>query len=297
MRKQCFGKEEAGPGLYIFRKICGEGIQSATEITVCVYGIYFKDGTGFFEASDELRMDGHGKDWKFRVWQSDCVVSMSQSNVNVSLERHLRHSLEPVIALIDDRALSSQVAQHLQTESIPYSVLHAVSRWSRSPAGSSALGSCSPPLDPNAYSIIALLAGTTSSPEGKFGQYIPPDEPEKIALAKKNERKAITAIVNGVLSVFGSGAAAWIGSERTNWKQEWRVLFALSVGTVVAFSEVVLYILWQSRSSTQPRARRPKYIRVTKDDSDEQPRQLDSNDEAPASGLRLRIQANSNNEE
>ncbi|KAF5337509.1 hypothetical protein D9757_014715 [Collybiopsis confluens] len=204
---------------------------------------------------------------------------MSQSNVNVSLERHLRHSLEPVIALIDDRALSSQVAQHLQTESIPYSVLHAVSRWSRSPAGST------------------LLAGTTSSPEGKFGQYIPPDEPEKIALAKKNERKAITAIVNGVLSVFGSGAAAWIGSERTNWKQEWRVLFALSVGTVVAFSEVVLYILWQSRSSTQPRARRPKYIRVTKDDSDEQPRQLDSNDEAPASGLRLRIQANSNNEE
>lgn len=38
---------------------------------------------------------------------------------------------------------------------------------------------------------------------------------------KKMERKAITTIINGVLSVIGSGAAAWLGSEKTFWKQEW----------------------------------------------------------------------------
>ncbi|KIK61589.1 hypothetical protein GYMLUDRAFT_73098 [Collybiopsis luxurians FD-317 M1] len=221
---------------------------------------------------------------------------MSQSNVNVSLERHLASALEPLLPLISDEELSSQLAQHLQRKDfIPYSLLHSISRWSRSPAGSNALKSSSPPLDPNTYSIIALLAGTTSSPERNFGPYSPPEEPEKIALQKKQERKAITAIINGLLSVIGAGAAAWLGSDKTNWRQEWRVLFALSVAVIVAFSEIVLYIIWQSRSSSSSGTRkvRRKYLRAKKEDG-ENPSAGSADDEMPE-GLRLRVNANSKN--
>ncbi|KAE9399869.1 hypothetical protein BT96DRAFT_1100608 [Gymnopus androsaceus JB14] len=216
---------------------------------------------------------------------------MSESNVNVSLEPHLISALEPLLQICDP-PLSNQLAQHLTQPIIPYSVLQSVSRWSRSPAGSSALRACSPPLDPNSYSMIALLAGTTTSPERKFGSYVPPQEPDQIMNQQKRERKAITTIINGVLSVIGSGAAAWLGSERTSWKQEWRVLFAFFVAVIVAVSETVLYIIWQSRSSSsssQPVRR--KYIRAKKQDGDPHSISATAKEEDYPDGLRLRIQA------
>ncbi|KAJ3732030.1 hypothetical protein DFJ43DRAFT_328202 [Lentinula guzmanii] len=216
-------------------------------------------------------------------------------NVNVSLENHLISLLEPLIP-ITDSALSTQLAQYLSEpkDIIPYDILLSVSRWSRSPAGSNVLRACSPPIDAHSYSMIALLAGTTTSPERKFGPYQPPQEPEQLGAQKKRERKAITTMINGVLSVIGSGAAAWIGSERTNWRQEWRVLFALFVAFVVAISETVLYILWQSRSSSSNKVR--KYISVKKEDS-ETPSLPNSDttevEKTHHDGLRLRIQMKS----
>jgi len=140
--------------------------------------------------------------------------------------------------------------------------------------------------------MIALLAGTTTSPERKFGSYVPPQEPDQIMNQQKRERKAITTIINGVLSVIGSGAAAWLGSERTSWKQEWRVLFAFFVAVIVAVSETVLYIIWQSRSSSsssQPVRR--KYIRAKKQDGDPHSTSATAKEEDYPDGLRLRIQA------
>ncbi|KAJ3893331.1 hypothetical protein GG344DRAFT_15405, partial [Lentinula edodes] len=191
-------------------------------------------------------------------------------SVNVSLETHLVSALEPLL-FITDASLSTRLAQHLSDPMgiIPYDILLSVSRWSRSATGSSALRACSPPLDPNSYTMIALLAGTTTSPERKFGPYQPPQEPERLVAQEKRERKAITTIINGVLSIIGSGAAAWIGSERTNWRQEWRVLFALFVAVIVAISETALYIIWQSRSSSHPTtAKTRKYIRAKKEDKE-----------------------------
>ncbi|KAJ4498922.1 hypothetical protein C8R41DRAFT_755987 [Lentinula lateritia] len=217
----------------------------------------------------------------------------SEHSVNVSLETHLVSALEPLL-FITDASLSIRLAQHLSDPRgiIPYDILLSVSRWSRSATGSSALRACSPPLDPNSYTMIALLAGTTTSPERKFGPYQPPQEPERLVAQEKRERKAITTIINGVLSIIGSGAAAWIGSERTNWRQEWRVLFALFVAVVVAISETALYIIWQSRSSSHlTTAKTRKHIRAKKEDNENPslPNHSPTNED-DRGGLRLRIQ-------
>ncbi|KAJ4473681.1 hypothetical protein J3R30DRAFT_3338336 [Lentinula aciculospora] len=216
-------------------------------------------------------------------------------NVNVSLETHLILALEPLLP-ITDTALSTQLAQYLSGPEgiIPYNILLSVSRWSRSPAGSSALRACSLPLDPNSYLMISLLAGTTTSPDRKFGLY-EPQEPEQLAAQTKRERKAITTIINGVFSVIGSGAAAWIGSERTNWRQEWRILFALFVAVVVAISETVLYIIWQSRSSSAKTTKMRRLIRAKKEDKENSDHlnTNTTNEEAHHNGLRLRVQTKS----
>ncbi|KAJ3720948.1 hypothetical protein C8R42DRAFT_581609 [Lentinula raphanica] len=220
------------------------------------------------------------------------------SNVNISLETHLISALKPLLPILDP-ALSTQLSQYLSkpTDIIPYDLLLSVSRWSRSPEGSRVLRASS--LDPKTYSMIALLAGTTTSPERKFGPYQPPQEPEQAAAQKNRERKAITTIINGVLSVIGSGAAAWIGSERTSWRQEWRVLFAFFVAAIVAISETVLYILWQSRSYSSPSEANKirRYIRAKKVDNEADsptPRaETTDNRDVQQDGLRLRLQTRS----
>ncbi|KAF9074917.1 hypothetical protein BDP27DRAFT_1415831 [Rhodocollybia butyracea] len=213
------------------------------------------------------------------------------SNVNISLEDHLVSALEPLVPIIDVN-ISKTLVQSLSEQIIPYTLLQSVSRWSRSPEGSSALRSHS--LDPNAYSMISLLAGTTTSPERKFGPYVAPLEPEQLVAEGKRERKAITTIINGVLSVIGSGAAAWIMSEQTHWKREWRMLFALFVAVIVAVAETVLYIIWQSRSSSSSLAPRPpksrrKRIQVKKEDVEELITSSADGKTLPE-GLRLRTQ-------
>ena len=76
-------------------------------------------------------------------------------------------------------------------------------------------------MRPHDYSMVSLLAGTTSSPEGKFGTYIPPKEPEQIEAERANERKSITALLNALLSIGGVGFAAWWAADKTGWRNEW----------------------------------------------------------------------------
>ncbi|KAG6891266.1 hypothetical protein C0995_008518 [Termitomyces sp. Mi166 len=179
-------------------------------------------------------------------------------NLNISLEPHLLDTLRGLQAVVP-HDLADTLGQYTASApplTIPYSVLRSVSRWALT-TGRETLRSHSPPLDPHAYSMVALLAGTTTSPERNFGTYVSPQDPEEIEAAKSAERKSITALLNGLLSVLGSGYAVWWAADKLRWKNEWRVLLALFAAIVVAVAEAVLYLVWQSRLS-QSRSKRTK---------------------------------------
>ncbi|KAJ7281930.1 hypothetical protein C8J57DRAFT_1056468 [Mycena rebaudengoi] len=169
--------------------------------------------------------------------------------LNISLEPHLIAALAPLSPLLPSE-LASQLAPYIsepRPSTIPYPVLQALSQWSRTPAGRDALDSVS--LEQQSYSMIALLAGSVTSPERKFPAYTPDKSPEEAAALKKAERQAITSLLNALLSIVGSGFAAWWAAGKTGWKNEWQVLFSLFVAAVVAISEAVLYLIWDSRRS------------------------------------------------
>ncbi|KAG6910233.1 hypothetical protein DXG01_012368 [Tephrocybe rancida] len=198
-------------------------------------------------------------------------------DLNISLESHLVDSLRYLQAVLSkDLAdtLSSYITSSPPPTTIPYSVLRSVSQWAQT-TGREALRLHSPPLDPHAYTMIALLAGTVTSPERNFGTYVPPQDPEELEAAKSAERKSITALLNALLSILGSGFAVWWAADKLRWKNEWvrrtaflthsttdsvlqqRVLLALFAAIVVAVAEAVLYLIWQSRRS-QSKSKRTK---------------------------------------
>jgi hypothetical protein len=152
----------------------------------------------------------------------DRDLTMS-ADLDVSLEPHLLHVLRPLpqIASADLAERLRPYVNESPPSTIPHSVLQAVSQWSRTTTGIAALNSNSPSLDAHAYSMISLLAGVTTSPEGKFGEYIPPKEPEQLEAEKNGERKAITALINALLSIGGAAFAAWWAAEKTGWKNEY----------------------------------------------------------------------------
>ncbi|KAH8830256.1 hypothetical protein DL96DRAFT_1592182 [Flagelloscypha sp. PMI_526] len=197
--------------------------------------------------------------------------------IRVSLEPHLREKLDPLIGILPPE-LQDELRQILDNTtarrptSIPYDLLLQISQWSRSPAGNDILKAHQPPLSPNDYVMVSLLAGTTSSPEGKFGTYVPPPDPEQVAKRESAERKAILTLVNAVLSVAGAGFASFWAADKTGWKREYQVLFALLVAIAVAFSEAVLYLIWTSQMEPPRRRsdiRRPPQVDKKKVDSDE----------------------------
>ena len=206
------------------------------------------------------------------------------SEPNVSLEPHLVETLRPLIGSIPSH-LSVELSNVLPDESsstsqlttsppvIPYALLRSVSKWARTEEGETSLKSKNPPLDPLSYSMIALLAGVRTSPEKKFPT-LPrvPTRSEGVA-REISDRRAIVAVLNAVLSVICTGAAAWWAAQRTGWRDEWvrdtcglagtaddvratiltppscfqKVLLSLLVATIVAVSEIGLYIIWENR--------------------------------------------------
>lgn len=199
------------------------------------------------------------------------MSTMSQtsipSHLTVSLESHLVETLRTLIPVLPP-AKQSELKPHLNppTSSIPYAVLQSISQWTRSTTGLRTLESATPKLNPNDYSMIALLAGATTSPGSNFPPCHPPKDPEEIGRDRNRERKAIGAIINAVFSVVGTGAACWWGSKYTGWKNEWRVLFAFLAAMTVAFAEIVLYILWQQRQNTDTSpGQRKRYVRIKHD--------------------------------
>ena len=170
----------------------------------------------------------------------------SASGLNVSLEPHLIEALQPLIAILP-QGLSANLSQVLSSAAsstpataddpaalivsgassshrqplIPYSLLSAISTWTRSPDGRDALASCDPPLDPSSYAMVSLLAGTRTSPEKNFPDVPPKPDSGKEALKEVNDRRAVTAVLNALLSVLGSGVATWWAADRLRWKDEW----------------------------------------------------------------------------
>ncbi|KIM58499.1 hypothetical protein SCLCIDRAFT_1191044, partial [Scleroderma citrinum Foug A] len=111
--------------------------------------------------------------------------------------------------------------------------------------GTKILQECSPQLDPQSYAMISL-AGIRTSPEKHFPPYIPSDPLEQRRCAI-DDRKAISTVMNAVLSVVGTGAATWWATDRTGLKLEWRALLAVSAALVVSLAGIILYMIWNSR--------------------------------------------------
>ena len=168
-------------------------------------------------------------DFGFRPRLSLQVTTSMDMNheLNISLGPHLQETLGHVSILLPE-PLSDQLQPYLNVQNslqtvkptIPYSLLQSISRWSRTAPGLATLKSCEPALSPHDYTMIALLAGSTTSPERKFPAYIPPD-PHAERKREHKDRKAITAVLNALLSVIGSGAATWWAADRTGWRPEW----------------------------------------------------------------------------
>ncbi|TCD71866.1 hypothetical protein EIP91_003209 [Steccherinum ochraceum] len=135
------------------------------------------------------------------------------------LPSHLRDQLTPVLHGSNvDLAASSKT-----TRVIRYSLLRAVSAWTRSEEGRIALQGQSPPLQPNAYTMVSLLAGTQTSPERTFPKHEKAVDPEEEAHRDRSDRRAITALLNALLSILGSGVAVFWAADRLHWRDEWKL--------------------------------------------------------------------------
>ncbi|KAI6124980.1 hypothetical protein EDD17DRAFT_1508783 [Pisolithus thermaeus] len=199
---------------------------------------------------------------------------MAKDRLNVSLETHLRETLVAIqkitpTDLSDDLApyVSSDEQHSAQVAVIPYDILQRVSKWTRTPEGMKALQDCSPPLDPQSYSMISLLAGSRTSPEKYFPPHVVKDPLEESRRASET-RKAIATVANGALSVAGTGAATWWASEWTGLKLEWRALLAVATALVVALSEIILYIIWDTRRASKIRKVRQRGVAKGEKDGD-----------------------------
>ena len=158
-------------------------------------------------------------------------IRRPMANLHVSLEPHLVETLRPLIGstpshlsvelskLLPDE--SSYTSQLTTSPMIPNALLRSISKWALTEEGKMALESKNPPLDPLAYSMIALLAGTRTSPDKKFPT-LPrvPTRSEGVA-REISDRRAIVAVLNAILSVICTGAAAWWAAQRVGWRDEW----------------------------------------------------------------------------
>lgn len=166
-------------------------------------------------------------------------AAKTKSDLNVSLEPHLIEGLLPLLPVLPqplhDELTSVLHASDTHTaggpsraatpgvRTIPYALLSSISTWTRSQSGQTALHALSPPLQSSAYTMVSLLAGTRTSPERKFPKGAFPAAVDSEEESKRNmsDRRAITALLNALLSIIGSGAATWWAADKLHWKAEW----------------------------------------------------------------------------
>lgn len=159
----------------------------------------------------------------------------AQAALDVSLEDHLVDLLRPLLPVLpaslhhdlaalleaSDDIGSADSPKTRTTRTISYSLLLSISTWTRSDPGKAALQGRSPPLHPNAYTMVSLLSGTRTSPDRKFPNVAEAVDPAQEAQRTTSDRRAITALVNALLSIIGSGVAVWVAADKLHWKNEW----------------------------------------------------------------------------
>lgn len=72
-----------------------------------------------------------------------------------------------------------------------------------------------------AYNMVALLAGTCTSPGKKFPPMSRSPARSETAARNVSDRRAIIAVLNALLSVICTGAAVWWAAQRLGWRDEW----------------------------------------------------------------------------
>jgi hypothetical protein len=120
--------------------------------------------------------------------------------------------------------------------------------------------------------MVSLLAGTRSSPNKKFPQLSHSSDRSEHAARNISDRRAIIAVLNALLSVICTGVATWWAAQHTGLRDEWvrltllrlvrpynaeiqKVLLSLLAATIIAVSEIGLYIIWESRRGGQQPAK------------------------------------------
>ncbi|TBU27234.1 hypothetical protein BD311DRAFT_760706 [Dichomitus squalens] len=206
------------------------------------------------------------------------------SGLNISLEGHLADSLRPLLGLLPSSLatelkqvlepthhtphstpLDVELSKHALVRTIPYALLAAISKWARTPDAEHAMSSHEPPLRVQDYSMVALLAGTRTNPERTYPTLSTPSADDQTSHTRElGDRRAVTAVVNALLSVGGAGIATWWAAGRLSWRDEWKVLLGLSVAILVASSEALLYLIWENRRN-QASAIHPKRFRGVRD--------------------------------
>ncbi|KAG9046603.1 hypothetical protein FS837_003978 [Tulasnella sp. UAMH 9824] len=198
---------------------------------------------------------------------------MDTSATSISVPAHLHaalYGLTDITELPDE--ISSQLKNAIKPElddsaaELRYDLLRRISQWAQSSEGGDILKGKG--LSPSDYSMIALLAGTVTSPSAKLPPYKPPLTPEEQAILKSKERKAISALINGFLSVIGVGVAGWWAGGSIGMRQDHKALLAVFGAIVVAITEAVLYWIWQWRydralQTTHKRTAKRKKIEIS----------------------------------
>ncbi|KZT53420.1 hypothetical protein CALCODRAFT_501164 [Calocera cornea HHB12733] len=201
----------------------------------------------------------------------------------VSLPEHLRETLLALLELPPPPVLTDDLAAQLRPyvtppgadpappslpapvkPTIPYNLLSQISKHVRSPCCRQALEAHA--LDPREYEMIALLAGVKTITTATA------DPPRDTDTARKHaarqwaeDRRALSAVVNGLFSIGGVGFAAWYAAGSAGYRDEWRALIALFAGLVVAASEGILFVIWQDRAEkrrSRDRARDERKARL-----------------------------------
>jgi hypothetical protein len=154
------------------------------------------------------------------------------ADVEVSLEPQLLESLVVLSKRLPE-SLALELRPYLapsispskgKTNTIPYALLLHISKWTRTDEGAEALRGPDSPLEPASYSMVALLAGTRTSPNRIFPPAPRPlDDPKR----EINDRKAIVTVLNALMSIIGAGAAAWYAAHSVGWRDEWVRAFLL----------------------------------------------------------------------
>ncbi|KAF8605986.1 hypothetical protein BDV93DRAFT_33744 [Ceratobasidium sp. AG-I] len=175
----------------------------------------------------------------------------------ISVPEYLWETLLPLTTLaVEPPELLELLQKHIKPKiedtstEIPYDLITSISKWSASDEGAKTLKDAG--IDTGSYSLIPLLAGTTFAPSSK-----PPPKPEPIPDSSQ-DRREITALINGMLSVVGVGFAVWWAAGNVHWRNENRVLLALLASIVVAASEGILYTIWSSRKEKNRQLRQKR---------------------------------------